>query len=494
MSLPNTLYQADHVRQLDRIAIDEYGTPGIELMERAGQAAWDLLLASCPDIQHVCVVCGVGNNAGDGYIVARLAAEHGIPVQVLSLVDIGILRGDAKLAVDRLQSKFVSIQQFKPDFLAEAEVVVDALFGTGLDRDVVGVYAEAIHAINVSHKPVLALDIPSGINADTGCVMGAAVKADWTISFVGLKQGMFTGEAPEYCGQVCFSELGIEQQVYSRVPNTPRRIEWCQLTELLPKRSRIAHKGNYGHVLVIGGDYGFMGAARLASESTMRTGAGLVTLATRERHAIAAALAFPEVMTCAVECYADLQETLAKATVLAIGPGLGQTDWAIDLLAGVLQSPLPIVIDADALNLLAQQPSHSDHWILTPHPGEAARLLGVTTREVQADRFAAVTALQEKYGGVIVLKGCGTLIADREGKLSLCSTGNPGMATGGMGDVLTGVISGLLAQGLTLEQAADLGVCIHAAAADKAARHGQRGLIASNLFDHFQSLLNPSWS
>ena len=260
----------------------------------------------------------------------------------------------------------------------------------------------------------------------------------------------------------------------------------------MPARSPTAHKGDFGHVLVIGGDRGMSGALRLAAEAALRVGAGLVSAATRAEHAASISVARPEIMSHGVESASALSLLLSLrkgASVLAVGPGLGQGEWGRKLFSAVLESSLPMVVDADALNLLAVEPAHRDNWILTPHAGEAARLLGQTVEQVQADRISAAVALQQKYGGVVVLKGAGTLVADVTDEIAICSEGNPGMASGGMGDVLTGVIAGLLAQGCTLTEAAQQGVCLHAHAADLAAQEGQRGLLASDLFPHLRRLM-----
>ena len=264
----------------------------------------------------------------------------------------------------------------------------------------------------------------------------------------------------------------------------------CMLHAWLPPRSRASHKGDYGHVLVVGGDHGMAGAVRLAGEAAARTGSGLVSIATCLVHAAAIAAARPELMCHGVECARDLRPLLQRASVVAIGPGLGQSAWARDMLAAVLQTHLPLVVDADALNLLAQEPTRRDDWILTPHPGEAARLLGITTEQIQADRLHAVQTLQQRYGGVCVLKGAGSLVCAPE-SIALCEVGNPGMASGGMGDVLTGIIAALLAQGLSLVDAACAGVYIHAKAGDRAAQDGERGLLASDLMPYLRPLVNP---
>ena len=360
------------------------------------------------------------------------------------------------------------------------------MFGSGLTRPVTGLYASAIQAINQSSAFVLAIDLPSGINADTGNVMGCAVRADVTVTFIALKQGLFTGQAADYCGKLVYDSLGLPAAIIAT--HAPSAVRVTQ--QRLAPRLRCSHKGNYGHVLIVGGEQGYSGAARLAGEAALRMGAGLVSIATRSSHASLLNINRPEFMCHGVETAEQLAPLLAKATVIAIGTGLGQSDWARELLTAVLSSGKALVIDADALNLLAQEPKMNPDWILTPHPAEAARLLNCTTAEVQQDRFAAATALQKKYQSVVILKGSGTLIASSN-NIAVSNTGNAGMASGGMGDVLTGVIAGLVAQGLNLEQAAQQGVYLHGYAADCAAqKDGERGLLASDLLPYLRLGIN----
>ncbi len=480
------------MRVLDRIAIEQHAIPGLTLMTRAGTAVFAALRRRWPRARRLAVVCGVGNNAGDGYVVARLAREAGWQVAVCLIGDKTRLAGDALAACHALGSAGVAPQPFEADAIDQADVVVDALFGTGLDREATGEWRAAIEAINGSGRPVVAIDIPSGLNADTGAVMGVAVRAAATVTFIGLKRGMFTGSGPARCGEIVFDDLQVPRDTYQHVECGTLRFDARQIPGLLPPRSRDAHKGHFGHVLIIGGDSGMPGAVCMAGEAAARVGAGLVTLATRTAHAAAIVQARPELMCHGVDAAADLRRLFARATVIAIGPGLGQSEWSRRMFAQVLDSGLPLVVDADALNILAAEPVRRDNWVLTPHPGEAARLLSISTATVQADRFAAVRVLQERYGGVSVLKGAGTLIGGGDGPLILCDAGNPGMASGGMGDVLTGVIAGLVAQQLALSLAASTGVWLHASAADAAARHdGERGVLASDLMPHLRRLVNP---
>ncbi len=485
------LYSADQVRQLDRIAIAEQPAAGIELMQAAGKAVWNLLAGTWPQARHIIVVCGAGNNAGDGYVVAELAVANGRQVSVLTLQSPESLTGAAFIAARAFIDGGGGVKPFSADELEQADVIVDAMFGIGLDRNVTGDYLEAINAINLSAKPVLSVDIPSGLNADTGTVMGAAVRADVTLSLIACKQGLYTGEAAVYRGMLKFSDLGLSQRILDKVSHSAELLHLPSCTSLLPQRSRAAHKGDYGHLLVVGGDYGYAGSVRMCAETAARSGAGLVSIATRTEHAAVIPNARPELMAAGVRDTGDLAALLQHASVVAIGPGLGQSDWSGALLARVLDTRLPLVVDADALNLLALEPTRRDNWILTPHPGEAARLLGTSVTKVESDRFAAATAIQTRYGGVTVLKGSGTIIVDNSGRVSVCAAGNPGMASGGMGDVLTGLIAGLMCQQLGPADAARVGVCVHASAADiVAAQHGERGMLATDLLPMIRQLLN----
>ncbi len=487
---PHSLYRAEQVRELDRIAIEEQGIAGETLMARAGQAAFTVLQQRWPRAGSMGVLCGIGNNGGDGFVVARLAQAAGYRVRVWQLGNAGKIRGDARTAREQLLATGVTIEDFSDVDLGNVEVLVDGLLGTGLSGEVGGIWCDAIEAINaagVNGRHVLALDIPSGLHADTGSILGTAVQADACVSFIGLKVGLFTGQGPAQCGAILFTGLGVPETVYAQMTPAASRLSWDQIT--LPARSPTAHKGDFGHVLVVGGDHGMSGALRLAGEAALRTGAGLVSAVTRAEHAVAVSAARPELMSHGIENTALLAPLLKRASVLAVGPGLGQGEWSRRLFSAVLESSLPMVVDADALNLLAAEPSHRHNWILTPHPGEAARLLGQSIEQVQADRIAAAVALQKKYGSVVVLKGAGTVVVDSAGAVAICSEGNPGMASGGMGDVLTGVIASLLAQGALPCDAAQQGVCLHAHAADVAAQKGQRGLLASDLFPQLQYLM-----
>jgi len=485
-NLPNKLYKVTQVLEFEKRAIEDFGISSYELMSLAGEEVFQAIRLKWPNVKSISIFCGSGNNAGDGYVVARLAKEENLTVKVYSLIDPDFLTGDVLIACQHYQNLHGLIVPFDDQIVDNSDIVVDALLGTGLNRQVSGSYALAIIKINNSVSPVVSIDLPSGLNADTGTVMGCSVKADITVTFIALKQGLFTGQAPEYCGELVYSSLKLPDSVFKDVlPSSIRGYK-----KLWPSRSRCAHKGTYGHVLIVGGNVGYSGSVKLAAEAALRIGAGLISIATHQSHAAFLNINRPELMCHGVANSQDLSLLLNKATVVVIGPGLGQNTWAQELFNTVLMTDKPLVIDADGLNLLAKSPSSNSNWILTPHPGEAARLLNCTSAEIQDDRFSAVLALQSKYEGVVVLKGAGTLIASEQ-ECIVSSTGNPGMASGGMGDVLAGVIAGLIAQGESLIDASQHGVYGHGYAADLAAvANGERGLLAGDLMMYLRQWIN----
>ena len=490
-SLPTNIYSVAAVRETDRTTIEDHGVPGYTLMTRAGEAAVGEARRAFGAANRWQIVCGAGNNGGDGYVVARIAAQEGSVVSVLTLLDPEKLSGDAAIAYRDFVAAGGVVSRWSGELDADADLLVDGILGSGLEREVGGEFASAVAAINAHAAPVLALDIPTGINGDTGRVLGCAVHADLTVTFVGLKSGLFLGDAPDYCGEIRFAGLGIPDAYRDRIEPAYRRIDDELLAGVLKPRPRAAHKGDFGHVLIVGGGEGMPGAVRLAGEAALRTGAGRVSIATHPSHAAVLVASRPELMSHAVVSAADLEPLLQKADVVAFGPGLGQTAWAQEMFTRVAAETKPAVWDADALNLLAASPAAVGNRIITPHPGEAATLLGMSTNDVQEARPAALTALVERYGGTAVLKGAGSLVSSSRSVPMLCTSGNPGMASPGMGDVLTGIVAALLGQGLDPEQAAAAGVEIHARAGDRAAVAGERGLIASDLMLELRAVLNP---
>ncbi len=485
-NLPLDLYSAQQVRDLDARLIAA-GTPGFELMRRAAHAAWRALRRQWPDAGEITVLAGHGNNAGDGYLIAALALRAGWRVRVLAVGEASRLSGDAASAHGEARSVGVAIDAWSER--AELRgVLVDALLGTGLGGEVREPYASAIGAINASGLPVLAVDIPSGLSADTGQVLGCAVHADLTVTFIGLKLGLFTASGPDQCGELAFDGLDADPALISE-DGVARRLAPASLARLAV-RPKAAHKGQFGHALVIGGDTGMGGAALLAAESALRCGAGLVSLATRTAHVPAALARRPELMVRGVSSSAELLRLAERADVLVVGPGIGREAWGRVLVSAAASLACRQVWDADALNLLSEglvaRPSAD--WLITPHPAEAARLLGITTAEVQADRPNAARALAQRYQAVVVLKGVGSLVASPDGRLALCSHGHPAMAGAGLGDVLSGILGALLAQGLPAFDAACLAVWLHACAGESLGAQG-RGLAAADLIPAVRQLL-----
>lgn len=498
LEVQNQIYLSDQVRELDRIAIEEFNIPGFTLMQRAATAAFNELLHSWPNMKRIIVLAGVGNNGGDGYLIAALALTENIQVKVIQCGDHRALTGDAKKAHDVYVDKGGLCVAFDVNEFTECDIIVDALLGTGLKRPVTGDYATAIELVNnlvneqhVTH--VLSVDIPSGLDANSGCPLGRAIKADVTVTFVAMKLGLLMAAGREYSGRIVFNHLKIPKEVYQSMSATCHSIQLKDLHAVLGKRHADAHKGRFGHVLCIGGNIGMAGSVMLAAEAAARTGSGLVSVATLPEYAATAVQSCREIMVHGVDSVKELNPLLKQASVIVIGPGLGQDAWAKELLSRVLEFDLPMVVDADALNLIASEPTKKESWVMTPHPGEAARLLKCSTKDIQQDRLQSAQNLQKHYGGVAVLKGSSSLVigmTNGEDSASICTAGNPGMATGGMGDVLTGIIAGLMAQGLTAYDAARFGVQLHAQSADVAAEEGMRGMLASDLFVPLRKLVN----
>ncbi|MHC8322656.1 NAD(P)H-hydrate dehydratase [Pseudomonas sp. GB2N2] len=484
--LPDALYSAAQVRALDANLIAS-GTPGFALMQRAARATWRALVRQWPTANELTVVAGHGNNAGDGYLVAVLARRAGWHVRVLAAGDPQRLQGDAGLAHAEALCEGVAIQAWSAQSDLRG-VVLDALLGTGLTGEVREPYASVIAAINASGLPLAAVDIPSGLCADTGCVLGVAVRADLTVTFIGLKLGLFTGAAADVIGELIFNDLQAAPESFDGVAISARRLDPGNLPRLVA-RTPTAHKGQFGHVLLIGGDRGFGGAILLSAQSALRSGAGMVSVATRGEHVPAALARIPEAMVLGTSSANQLMGLLQKVSVLVVGPGLGQAPWGRSLLSAAANAPLPQVWDADALNMLAEERVIlPKDCVITPHPGEAARLLGLSTADVQADRPAAAHALSKKYTAVVILKGAGSLIASPDGRLAVCHQGHPAMATAGLGDVLAGLVGALLAQGMGGFDAACLAVWLHANAGAQQGKSG-RGLAASDLIPAIRQLL-----
>jgi NAD(P)H-hydrate epimerase len=492
MALPIALYSTAQVRALDAHAIKELGIPGYVLMKRAGEAALRYLRTRWPMSHRIVIVCGGGNNAGDGYVLGRFAQAAGLTVTLMAAVPAEELQGDARQACEDFKNSGGQIHSFSSDLLRGGDVIVDALLGTGLHGGVREELGRVIQGINSAGRPVFALDVPSGLDSDTGNPLGQTVRADCTVTFVGLKTGLFIGDGPEFAGTVFFDDLEISPPRSAAFKPGLERIVDSEIQHALPRRARSSHKGNFGRVLIIGSGVGMPGATRLSGEACLRVGAGLVTVAVAPENVAAISAGRPELICLPLtSARSELPEAIDKAEIIAIGPGLGRTPWASEALQAVLATDKPLVVDADALNLIAEAgAAPRDNWILTPHPGEAGRLLDISTEQIQADRLAALDRLVARYGGTVVLKGAGTLVGAKGRIPGLCERGNPGMASAGTGDVLTGAVAGILAQCRDTWLAARVGVLVHAMAGDAAARTGERGLIASDIARELHNCVN----
>lgn len=454
-------------------------------MERAGNSAFSRLRQRWPHAQRLCVICGSGNNGGDGLVLARLARESGMNVR-LFLVGKGPRRNtEASQALVKWHAAGGQTEKMISP-LPEADVYIDAVLGIGLKRAPAGDADRAVNALG-RVAPVLSLDVPSGVDADTGYCPGSAVKAVETVTFIVCKRGLYTGRARNHVGIVSLETLDLPEALLA----TREPVSWLRYdASAMPPRQPDSHKGDHGRVLVIGGSSGFSGAARMAGEAALRVGAGLVTVATHPSHAAMLNIGRWELIVHGVSQGSMLREAIQGADVIAIGPGLSTDLWGQGMWEAVAEAKCPMVVDADALNLLARTPYRCETWVLTPHPGEAARLLNSDTASVQSNRFETAQELVTRYGGSAVLKGSGTIVQTKNETL-VCGAGNPGMASAGMGDVLTGVIAGLIAQGYSHGEAAEEGVCLHGVAGDRAAMEGgERGLLATDLLPWLQCAVN----
>jgi NAD(P)H-hydrate epimerase len=486
---PAWLYTAAQSRAVDRCAIEEHGLPGPGLMARAARAAFARLLAEAPAPEFLQVLCGPGNNGGDGLLLALLASGRGMPLRVF-LVDGPARSPDAQRAEARLRAAGVEPEPYVQGALEARGVIVDAMLGTGIRGALRERYAAAVAEVNALGVPVLALDVPTGVDSDSGAVVGEAVRATGTLSFITMKRGLFTGAGAVHAGQRSLATLDVPAAAYAVAGPAWEHLSLDRELPAFPRRDAGQHKGDFGRCLVVGGDRGMGGAVILAAEAALRCGAGLCRVATRSEHIAPLLARRPEAMATVVEHRNDLEALLPWADVVVLGPGLGTGPWGEQLLRLCLDAAKPLVLDADALNLLARWQA----WplppgcVITPHPGEAARLLEVSTTELQADRFAAARSLAERCGAAVILKGQGSLVyADGQG--ALCSAGSAAMASGGMGDVLSGVVGALRAQGLSPAAAARLATVLHSSAADDAARAGRAALLAADLMPALARLL-----
>jgi NAD(P)H-hydrate epimerase len=494
------LLTAEEMREMDRRTIESFGIPGRVLMENAGRGATRLLLETFGDLsgKKIGVLSGKGNNGGDGFVVARYLSQAGIAVTVYLLAKRDLLTGDAAanfalLAPLKIPVIEMSDEQAFFQHELSQDIWVDAILGTGLSSDVKGYFKTVIEFVNASYKPVFAIDIPSGLNSDTGQSCGTCIRAKATATFAYPKIGHFLYPGAAYCGKVSVVNIGIPNFIAKEV--NPKQYLLTPESFKLVRRSPDAHKGQTGHLLVIAGSPGKTGAAVMTALSAMRAGAGLVTLGIpKSTNPIVETLGI-EVMTCPLpetedgaldeSAYEKIMELFQGKQAIAIGPGLGQAEPTRKLIHQLVRtSKIPMVIDADGLNALSSDilKERKAKTVLTPHPGEMARLTGMTTADIQKDRILCARKFATELNVHLVLKGAGTVVAHPDGKIFVNATGNSGMASGGMGDVLTGVIGGLIAQGMPPEEAARAGVYLHGAAADKVARQiGSVGFLATEV-------------
>jgi NAD(P)H-hydrate epimerase len=508
------LVRADEMRRMDRLTIEEVGIPGHVLMENAGRQAADILMHTFAGNtkRHAGVLAGRGNNGGDGFVIARVLASRGWQVTVYVLSSRDRIAGDALANLLLLEAMNMDIRwlateaafQDETPRMAGHDVLVDALLGTGLNQEVRGLYRLAIEAINASKLPVFSVDIPSGLDADSGKALGCCVQAHTTVTFGFAKIGHVVLPGARFTGKLHVADIGIPPSIADRIAPTHACIDVDDFGEILAKRSPESHKGRNGHCLIVAGSRGKVGAAGLAARAALRSGAGLVTIACPSSiqpilHGLlmeAMTEAFPETPsgTISDEAFDPILDAARGKTVLALGPGLGQDAPTVRLVHQLVsQSPVPLVIDADGLNAIAQHPETllqiRQPAILTPHPGEMARLAGTGVPEIQSERIRHARSFATRYGCYLILKGARSILALPDGFVYVNPTGNPGMATAGMGDVLTGMIAGFMAQGFGPGLSCLAAVYLHGAAGDRLARNvGPRGYLASELADVLPSL------
>lgn len=487
--------RAEDIRRIEALAASQ--PQPLPLMERAGLAAAELAreLAGGSG-KPIVILAGPGNNGGDAFVAARHLKSWWFDVAVTFTGDAQKLSADASAALSAWHAAGGALARDLPRS-SDCALVVDGIFGIGLTRELTGRYAELVSWINAARAPVLALDVPSGLDADTGRVPGCAVRARHTITFIALKPGLLTLDGPDHCGTLHLARLGLDAAALA--PPSGSVIGAEALARALPARRANSHKGTYGSAGIVGGAAGMVGAALLAGRAALRLGSGRVYVGLVDEGALSVDPVQPELML----RRAATLPALDGLHCLAVGPGLGQSPEAAALLHAALGASVALVLDADALNLLAAEGamreallSRKAPALLTPHPAEAARLLGITVSEVQRDRVASAISMAERFRAGVVLKGAGSVCAWPQGRWSINTSGNPGMASGGMGDVLTGMLAALLAQGATAESALEAGVYLHGAAADALVARGVGpiGLTAGELIDEARALLNRGTS
>lgn len=496
-NIEDDIFTGQQAQQIDSLAINQHGHLGFELMSEAGEHAFGVLQQIFSDddsTTRLLVLCGPGNNGGDGYVLARYALEAKWQVSLIAVGD--AKTNDAQQAAAEFVAAGGEVIQFgtaavKSALQGSYQVVVDALLGVGLESAPRAAVAELIMAARQINALKFAIDVPSGVNADSGYAYEPSFMADLTITFIVKKLGLLTGPALNYVGELVTQPLAINASIIAEIRPTAHRLTAARLTSHLSLRAKDTHKGQFGHVVVAGSDNGMLGASLLAGQAALRCGSGKVSVLSTPEHLDKPALSCPELMSLAYRVGDELRDMLQVATAVAVGPGLGLQSWGEGLLQQVLDLDRPTVIDADALTIIArEQPSLPVATVLTPHPGEAARLLECSGSDIQAERPAAAQAIARRYNATCVLKGAGTLVATAAGDLLVCDRGNPGMASAGMGDVLSGMIAAFLGQGLNPEEASGVAVWLHSAAADQAVESiAPASLIASDLIAQLPQLL-----
>lgn len=501
LSMQQLVFRTKQVRERELEAAKNLGVSPTQLMQRAAQSCLAALEREHPAPARVMILCGPGNNGGDGWVLARLASRVGYTVTVVASEAKTELAQQAAQAWLDQQGQVEPLDELDRTHLAEQDIIVDALLGTGLTRDLDPLYQRVVDMLNDAknfHKLwVMSIDCPSGLQSDTGMPRPLAVEADYTVTFIAWKPGLLTGQGCHYCGRLELAELGIAAAFRQLERPFATLIEQEEVARQLPRRHRSSHKGRHGHVLIIGGSLGMTGAAILAGQAALRSGAGKVSVLTQPESQAIIAGAQPEFMVrqTLAEEREQVMTLLDGCDVVVLGPGLGTSDWAERLCRWVLQSNLPVVLDADGLNLLSRHgdwlPRAAPVW-LTPHPGEAARLLNCETREVEQDRYAAVEELSHRFQAFAVLKGAGSLMAQASAqRIRICQRGSPALAVGGAGDVLSGIVGSLVGQGLAAEAVLPVATWLHAVAGEHAAITGERGTLPSDLFGPLRKLVNP---
>lgn len=506
---------SQEMRDIDKYAIEKLGIPGVVLMENAGLKVFAYVKKMLGKVENktIKIFCGKGNNGGDGYVAARHLLNHGANVEVYLLGEKKSVSGDAEINLNILLNMGIGVKEILTENdvieinndIKQCDLIIDAIFGTGIRGEIQGPARSLINNINHSGKPVLSIDIPSGIQGDTGKICGVCVKASATVSFALPKLGLLLYPGAEFVGKLIIADIGIPQKAVDSVVITSEVITEKNVKPLFPKRSPDTHKGNYGRVLILAGSAGFTGAAALTAMGALRSGAGLVTLGIPEslnpimevKLTEAMTMPLPEtpVHTLSLNALPVIIERINEFDAIAVGPGLSNNKEIYTIVKGVIKNcKKPIVIDADGLNVLAGAAevlkNAKSPIIITPHPGEMARLMNTTTSEIQGNRIEIAKKAASELKSIVILKGARSLIAHPDGRLAVNLTGNPGMATGGSGDVLTGILAGLLAQGLSPYDAAVAGVYLHGLAGDFAAKkHSQRGLVAGDILSELPGVL-----